>query len=84
MEIILVDDCSTDKSSELVNQFINNHKKDNLEFIHIRNDSNKGISYSKNQGMDVMNGEFFFTGSDDIVLPNRFQNHFSISRLIKM
>ncbi|MAE53129.1 MAG: hypothetical protein CMI20_03345 [Opitutae bacterium] len=78
MEIILVDDCSTDKSSELVNQFINNHKKDNLEFIHIRNDSNKGISYSKNQGMDVMNGEFFFfTGSDDIVLPNRISEPLS-------
>jgi glycosyltransferase involved in cell wall biosynthesis len=78
LEIILVDDCSTDNSHEIVSHFIDKESTDSVQFIHLKNDSNRGISYSKNQGMKVMNGEFFFfTGSDDVVLPNRISEPIS-------
>ena len=78
IEIILVDDCSTDNSHEIVSHVIDKESTESVQFIHLKNDSNSGISYSKNQGMNVMTGEFFFfTGSDDVVLPNRISEPLS-------
>jgi glycosyltransferase involved in cell wall biosynthesis len=72
MEIIIVDDGSTDQSIDAVDGFMENFDGEGIEFVVLTNDLNKGISYAKNQGMLKMQGEFFFfAASDDIQLTNR-------------
>lgn len=61
IEIIIVNDGSTDKSNELVNNLAN---KDNR--ITVINQSNKGLSMARNVGVDLAKGEYVsFIDSDD-------------------
>jgi len=72
LEIILVNDGSTDKSPEIAWRLGKSLRREGLNFIHLGDKVNRGISSAKNQGMRKMNGEFFFfAGSDDIQFPDR-------------
>ena len=63
IEIILVNDGSTDKSFEIANQFLN--QCDNVILI---NQSNKGVSVARNKGLEIAKGEWIvFVDSDDII-----------------
>ena len=63
LEIILVDDGSTDKSLELCNTFA---KRDNR--ILVVHQQNQGVSVARNTGIKHATGEYigFFDGDDDI------------------
>ena len=63
LEIILVDDGSTDKSLELCNTFA---KRDNR--ILVVHQKNQGVSVARNTGIKHATGEYigFFDGDDDI------------------
>lgn len=63
LEIILVDDGSTDKSLELCNTFA---KSDNR--IVVIHQENRGVSVARNTGIKYATGEYigFFDGDDDI------------------
>ena len=62
MEIILIDDGSTDKSGLICDAYL---KYDNIKVIH---KENGGISSARNLGLDYASGEFvFFVDSDDHV-----------------
>lgn len=66
-EIIIVDDCSTDKSIEIIKEFRKNDKRIKL----IENKINMGSLYSRYKGFSHSKGEFIiFFDSDDIVLKN--------------
>lgn len=72
LEVILVNDGSTDKSAIVVTKYIENIDSQNISFHLFENKINSGISSAKNLGMSKMRGEyFFFAGSDDIQFPNR-------------
>lgn len=62
IEIILVDDASTDGSIEVCNKYIQ-------KFQHIKlisHTSKKGVANSRNEGMQAANGQYlFFIDSDD-------------------
>lgn len=61
-EIIVIDDCSTDNSQEIIQQYKN--KYDNIIFI--KNSKNKGVSYSRNKGIEISKSEYImFCDSDD-------------------
>ncbi len=64
LEIILIDDCSKDKSWEICCDL-----KKSLSSIKIlRNDINRGVSYTRNRGLDIARGEYIlFVDSDDWV-----------------
>ena len=63
IEIILVDDGSTDKSLELCNQFA--AKDSRITVIHIEN---SGVSNARNQGLSSAHGEYIqFVDSDDFI-----------------
>lgn len=63
IEVILVDDGSTDKSSEICDEFV---KKDNrFNVIHT---VNKGVASARNTGLKNISGEYiFFLDSDDLL-----------------
>lgn len=67
-EFIIVDDCSTDKSLEIIESY-----KDPRIFI-IKNEVNMGITKSLNRALKAATGEFVARmDADDICLPERFE-----------
>ncbi|MEI0492145.1 glycosyltransferase family 2 protein [Brachyspira intermedia] len=64
IEIICIDDCSTDNSYNLIEEY---QKKDN-RIILIKNQINKGASYSRNIGIKKSTSDYItFIDSDDYV-----------------
>lgn len=63
-EIILVDDCSPDCCPEICDEYA--LKYSNIKVVHHK--VNKGLSMSRNSGMDIANGRYiWFMDSDDYV-----------------
>lgn len=69
IEIILVDDGSTDHSGEICDRYATKYP----EKVRVIHKSNGGLSSARNTGLDVAKGEFIgFIDSDDIVLPEMY------------
>lgn len=67
MEIICVDDCSTDKSPEILRDFASDDPRIRI-FTHQRN---LGEALARKHGMSESRGEFLmFVDSDDLVYPD--------------
>lgn len=65
-EYILIDDCSTDKSVEIIEGF----KDPRIKLI--KNEKNQGISYNRNFALDIAKGKYIaMIDGDDIAMPNR-------------
>lgn len=73
IEIIVIDDCSTDDSLNVVREYQMLSKK-NMVVLH--NDENHGVAYTVNRGLDVATGEYVvLLGSDGDYFVN-LQNAF--------
>ncbi|MBP5771645.1 MAG: glycosyltransferase family 2 protein [Bacteroidaceae bacterium] len=72
LEVILVDDCTPDRSMELAKQLINDDEKNNdFRFIYLKHDHNRGLSAARNTGIDAATGDYvFFLDSDDEITEN--------------
>ncbi len=69
-EIVIVDDCGTDSSIRIAEEF---GKKDSRIKI-IYNDKNRGIAYSRNRGIESCKGEYIaILDNDDIMTPRRLE-----------
>ncbi|KAG4084006.1 nucleotide-diphospho-sugar transferase [Neocallimastix lanati (nom. inval.)] len=77
IEIICIDDSSTDNSLNILNEF---KKKDSrIRIIHF--EENKGPSISRNTGINISNGEFIgFLDSDDYVDEKFFENLYQYTK----
>lgn len=65
-ELILVDDKSPDKSSEICDDFA--QKDDRIKVIHKPN--NEGLGFARNTGLDIASGDYvYFMDSDDYIEP---------------
>ena len=68
-EIIIVNDGSTDNTLNILNKFKSNKN------VVILNQSNKGISASRNKAIDYSKGNYLmFLDSDDIILPGAIES----------
>lgn len=70
IECILVDDCGSDNSAEIAQQYIDNYQGQILfKFIHHK--KNLGLSAARNTGIQIATGEWlYFLDSDDSIIPN--------------
>ena len=70
LEVILVDDGSTDRSGELCEEW---KKKDKR--IHVIHQSNQGLSEARNRGLENITGKYVaFVDSDDILHPQMYEH----------
>lgn len=70
IECILIDDCGTDTSMEIADNYIN-QKTDSIHFRIIHHDHNQGLSAARNTGIDNATGDYiFFLDSDDSITPD--------------
>jgi len=75
LEILLLDDKSTDDTKEKINYLTNKYKNIRPFF----NESNIGLTKSLNKLIDYANGELVARhDSDDFSLPNRFEKQWTI------
>tara|TARA_Y100000589_G_C27132629_1_gene621230 strand:+ start:154 stop:951 length:798 start_codon:yes stop_codon:yes gene_type:complete len=71
IEIIIIDDCSTDGTYEKIMTF---KSTTNFNFIIIRNKVNMGVGYSRNIGLSNSSGDFIaFLDSDDYWLKDKLK-----------
>ena len=77
LECILVDDCGTDNSMQLVEERLQTYKG-KIDFRIIRHQHNRGLSAARNTGIEAARGDYvFFLDSDDEITPD------CIERLVK-
>jgi len=70
IEVVLIDDASTDSSSSLVDEVISSYSGP-ISFIHLHQEHNQGQSAARNLGIVSSTGEYlFFLDSDDYISEN--------------
>lgn len=70
IEIIIVEDCSTDLSLEICEKYSEKYKNIKL----IKHSHNKGLSEARNTGLKYVNGEYIgFVDSDDWISYNMYE-----------
>lgn len=77
LEIIIVDDGSTDGSSIIVDEYASQHER--IKVIHQKN---QGLGSARNSGILIARGEYIgFVDSDDWVDPRMFEKLFELSKM---
>ncbi len=73
IECVVVDDCSPDRSMNIVNQIISDYKG-NIQFKVLTHDKNRGLSAARNTGLKHATGDYiYFIDSDDYLMPDSLQ-----------
>ena len=73
IEFLIVDDCGQDGSMDIISPIQNSHLRGN-DIRVLKNDENKGVSYSRNRMIDEAKGRYlYFMDSDDTIEPNTIQ-----------
>ena len=82
-EVIVVDDCSTDKSCEIVESYIENQKgegTDKLKLVRSKKNSGACIGIPRNIGIRFAQGEYLmFVDNDDALTPTALEELYSIA-----
>ena len=69
-ELLIVDDCSTDNTAEIVSEF----QKTEPRIKYFKNEINKGAAFSRNHALQQASGKWIaFLDSDDIWHPEKLQ-----------
>lgn len=80
IECILVDDCGTDHSVELAEQFMNDYEG-TIVFHFLHHSHNRGLSAARNTGIKASKGEYlYFMDSDDELSSTCIEQLLSIAK----
>ena len=72
LEVIVIDDASTDNTFELVKKY-----QSKLNLTCHKNEINSGAAFTRNLGVEMSSREMIvFNDSDDVSLKARFEKHF--------
>lgn len=72
IEVIIVNDGSTDHSEEIISEYIEHHKKANIQYL---KKDNGGLSDARNYGVKYATGEYItFVDSDDYLEKNLYND----------
>lgn len=75
LEILIVDDASTDKSAQIIDQYARQDQRIRVK----RNPENRGLSYTRNAGIDEAKGGYIgFVDSDDDIEPTFFETLYTL------
>lgn len=75
LEVIVIDDGSTDQSGRICDEYASNHP-----FINVYHQENEGLSVARNVGMDRMHGDWVvFVDSDDYLHPVMIQTLYEVA-----
>ncbi|MDO6760250.1 glycosyltransferase family A protein [Tamlana sp. 2_MG-2023] len=78
IELIVVDDESTDDTVSIIQEFKSKNNKENIFEIKIIQQKNSGAPRARNNGFEKSKGEFIqFLDSDDILLSQKIENQLS-------
>lgn len=70
LQIVVVDDASTDRSKEIIKEFGHKDKR----VIILSNETNLGISKTRNVGLSIAIGDYYAPmDSDDVIEPNKME-----------
>jgi alpha-1,3-rhamnosyltransferase len=76
IELIVIDDCSTDNSVEIIKKIL---AESPLKSTLLLNEVNKGVSYTAQRGVEAAQGKYFqVLSSDDILLPEKIAQQVSV------
>lgn len=74
IEVVVINDASTDKTLKSVNAFAKKHREEFGRFYISSNKTNRGVGYTVNRGYDNATGEYVIAlGSDDYFYTDRFE-----------
>ena len=75
-ELIVVNDCSTDKTSEIVTRLMDGDKRIHL----INNEKNAGVSITRKNGLECSSGEWIaILDSDDLWAPDKLEKQMKLA-----
>ena len=77
IEIILVDDCSKDKSAQIIAKY----KEAHPEIIYFLQDKNMGAGAARNKALELASGQYVaFLDSDDLWLPEKTERQINLMK----
>ncbi|MBS6468261.1 MAG: glycosyltransferase family 2 protein [Bacteroides sp.] len=80
VECLIIDDCSPDKSMDIVMDIIQRNRHSNMQFRILRNEQNKGIAYVRNLGIIESRGEYLtYLDSDDYCEPYTLEAMYNLA-----
>ena len=81
VECILIDDCSTDNTLDIIQSIINGNVNGNVNFFLLRQERNQGPSAARNRGIREAKGEYvFFLDADDTIMPDCIESLYSLAK----
>lgn len=80
IEVIIVDDCSTDNSMNIIKEYVNSLPSKNNIYI-IKHKYNKGLSAARNTGIKHSTGDYiYFIDSDDYISSNCIESFVHVAK----
>lgn len=69
LEVILINDCTPDNSVSIAQEFVLRNPQLTVKWIH--HESNKGLSITRNSGIDASTGDYIYMLDSDDYIPER-------------